>query len=41
MSTAADIEVSYDVGNDFFALWLDRERNYSCALWSGPDDEHE
>ncbi len=23
----------YDVGNDFYALWLDRTRSYSCALW--------
>lgn len=29
----------YDLGNDFFALWLDDRRVYSCALWSGPDDE--
>ncbi|GAA4663891.1 MULTISPECIES: SAM-dependent methyltransferase [Amycolatopsis] len=38
MSTQADIEVSYDVGNEFFALWLDSERNYSCALWEDGDD---
>ncbi|MFC6092987.1 class I SAM-dependent methyltransferase [Saccharothrix lopnurensis] len=38
MSTQADIEVSYDVGNEFFALWLDEERNYSCALWEDGDD---
>ncbi|WP_231329460.1 SAM-dependent methyltransferase [Actinomadura graeca] len=38
MSTPSDIEVSYDVGDDFFALWLDAGRNYSCALWDGDDD---
>ena len=23
----------YDVGNDFYRLWLDRTCSYSCALW--------
>jgi cyclopropane-fatty-acyl-phospholipid synthase len=27
------IEHHYDVGNDFYALWLDETRSYSCALW--------
>jgi cyclopropane-fatty-acyl-phospholipid synthase len=30
----------YDVGNDFFALWLDPTLTYSCALW-GPGDSLE
>ncbi|MGH3996018.1 MAG: SAM-dependent methyltransferase, partial [Pseudonocardiaceae bacterium] len=38
MSTQADIEVSYDVGNDFFRLWLDDRMNYTCALWEHGDD---
>jgi cyclopropane-fatty-acyl-phospholipid synthase len=25
----------YDVGNDFFALFLDRSMTYSCAYWAG------
>jgi len=25
----------YDVGNDFFALFLDRSMTYSCAYWRG------
>ncbi len=25
----------YDVGNEFFALFLDRSMTYSCAYWSG------
>jgi cyclopropane-fatty-acyl-phospholipid synthase len=25
----------YDVGNDFFALFLDRSMTYSCAYWQG------
>lgn len=28
----------YDVGNDFYALWLDRNRVYSCAYFKTPDD---
>jgi cyclopropane-fatty-acyl-phospholipid synthase len=28
----------YDVGNEFFGLWLDETRSYSCALWDGTDD---
>ena len=28
----------YDVGDDFFALWLDRRRVYSCAYFKSPDD---
>ncbi len=27
------IEFHYDVGADFYALWLDRQLTYSCALW--------
>ena len=27
------IEFHYDVGNDFFSLWLDRSLTYSCALF--------
>lgn len=28
----------YDVSNDFYALWLDRQRVYSCAYFKTPDD---
>ena len=28
----------YDVSNDFYALWLDRQRVYSCAYFRTPDD---
>jgi cyclopropane-fatty-acyl-phospholipid synthase len=27
------IRSQHDTGNDFFALWLDPTRTYSCALW--------
>jgi cyclopropane-fatty-acyl-phospholipid synthase len=33
------IEHHYDVGADFYALWLDRAMVYSCALWDGPLDD--
>ena len=34
-----DIEAHYDLGNDFFALFLDPETMaYSCGLWDGVDD---
>ena len=31
----AAIEYHYDVSNEFFALWLDRELTYSCAYFRG------
>ncbi|MGW7315475.1 class I SAM-dependent methyltransferase [Streptomyces sp. NPDC054865] len=34
-ATAADIQAHYDVGKDFYALWLDPDLTYSCALWEG------
>ena len=33
-----NIQRHYDVGNDFYALWLDRNRVYSCAYFKNPDD---
>ena len=35
MSTQVEVEVSYDVSNEFFKLWLDQRMNYTCALWEG------
>jgi cyclopropane-fatty-acyl-phospholipid synthase len=37
VSSQQDIAVSYDVSNEFFALWLDERMNYSCALFEGTD----
>ncbi|WP_018331321.1 SAM-dependent methyltransferase [Actinomycetospora chiangmaiensis] len=37
-STAAAVRHHYDVGNDFYRLWLDPGLTYSCALPEGPDD---
>jgi cyclopropane-fatty-acyl-phospholipid synthase len=33
------VRYHYDVSNDFFALWLDREMVYSCAYFHAPDEE--
>ena len=32
------IRYHYDVSNDFYALWLDRRRVYSCAYFKTPED---
>jgi len=33
-----NIQQHYDVGNDFYGLWLDRKRVYSYAYFKHPDD---
>ncbi|MBK8941252.1 MAG: class I SAM-dependent methyltransferase [Polyangiaceae bacterium] len=35
-SSKADVEVSYDVSNEFFRLWLDERMNYTCAVYESP-----
>ncbi|MCM6779020.1 cyclopropane-fatty-acyl-phospholipid synthase family protein [Nocardia sp. CDC159] len=35
-ASEAAIRSHYDVGNDFYALWLDPSLTYSCALWEDP-----
>ena len=37
----ANVARHYDLGNEFFKLWLDRELNYSCAYFERPDDDLE
>jgi cyclopropane-fatty-acyl-phospholipid synthase len=37
-ATAAAIRDHYDLGNDFYALWLDPQLSYSAAMWSAGDD---
>ena len=32
-----NIQYHYDVSNDFYGLWLDRQRVYSCAYFKTPD----
>jgi cyclopropane-fatty-acyl-phospholipid synthase len=31
----------YDVGNDFWEVWLDPTMSYSCAMWEDPADDLE
>lgn len=33
-----NIAAHYDLGNDFYRLWLDRGMNYSSAIWGEGDD---
>jgi cyclopropane-fatty-acyl-phospholipid synthase len=33
------VTLHYDVSNDFYRLWLDRQMVYSCAYFRSPDDE--
>ena len=33
-----DIQFHYDLGNDFYALWLDETMSYSCAYFHNPED---
>lgn len=33
-----DIKYHYDIGNDFYSLWLDKSLTYSCAYFEYPDD---
>lgn len=37
-ASAEAIRSHYDLGNDFYALWLDPGMVYSCALYDGPQD---
>jgi cyclopropane-fatty-acyl-phospholipid synthase len=39
LATLEDIQLHYDVGNDFFDIFLDRRyKIYSCAVWENIDD---
>lgn len=33
-----EVKSHYDIGNDFYALWLDPTLSYSCAYFKNPDD---
>jgi cyclopropane-fatty-acyl-phospholipid synthase len=37
-ASSSAIRHHYDVGTEFYALWLDPTLTYSCALWDGADD---
>ncbi|KRL68505.1 SAM-dependent methyltransferase [Companilactobacillus versmoldensis] len=36
-----EIQEHYDIGNDFYKLWLDKTMTYSCAYFRTPDDDLE
>lgn len=40
-SDRRNIGFHYDISNDFFALWLDARRVYSCAYYRRPEDSLE
>lgn len=40
-ASAAAVRFHYDVGNEFYALWLDRTRTYSCGMWLSDEDDLE
>lgn len=33
-----EVRSHYDIGNDFYRLWLDETMSYSCAYFKNPDD---
>ena len=37
-SSKNDVQSHYDLGNDFYKLWLDKTMTYSCAYFEKPDD---
>ncbi len=37
-STKEEIEVAYDVSNEFFRLWLDERMHYTCAVFEKETD---
>jgi cyclopropane-fatty-acyl-phospholipid synthase len=40
-SSQSEVEVSYDVSNEFFRLWLDERMNYTCAVFESPSQSLE
>jgi cyclopropane-fatty-acyl-phospholipid synthase len=40
-SNKDQVQVSYDVSNEFFRLWLDERMNYTCAVFESPDQSLE
>jgi len=38
-STEPEIQFHYDVGNDFYELWLDPSMVYTCAYYRNPTDD--
>jgi cyclopropane-fatty-acyl-phospholipid synthase len=40
-STKDQVQVSYDVSNEFFRLWLDERMNYTCAVYENDEQSLE
>ena len=40
-SNKDEVQVSYDVSNDFFRLWLDERMNYTCAVFESDNQSLE
>jgi cyclopropane-fatty-acyl-phospholipid synthase len=40
-STKDQVQVSYDVSNEFFRLWLDERMNYTSAVYESPEQSLE
>jgi cyclopropane-fatty-acyl-phospholipid synthase len=40
-STKDQVQVSYDVANEFFRLWLDERMNYTSAVYESPEQSLE
>src|SRR6476659_789679 len=40
-ASAEAIQHHYDVGNDFYRLWLDPTMCYYCALWEEGEADHQ
>lgn len=37
-SQEKQVQSHYDIGNDFYKLWLDETMSYSCAYFKNEDD---
>ena len=37
-SSQKEVQVSYDVSNEFFRLWLDERMNYTCGIFEDTDN---
>lgn len=37
-ASAEAVEHHYDIGTEFYRLWLDTDLTYSCAMWADGDD---
>ena len=38
MKSKKDIAHHYDIGNDFYSLWIDKTMSYSCGYFKNPTD---